>query len=448
MHELETNAATKYREKHMLKSSQRRFLGGLALAVGLVGLAAPSADATDLGDLFVSPTTGGSNDFITMVTHAPCPGGTINVKVSINGPGITDTTANNLNGVTLYSATTANDQGGFNLQAVTTLKDIFQAYAITDPSGVYNLNLRCQNSNGGTVYGDFLGAINLVDTATAFEGNYTFVPPTPDGVATTTALAPNPASPILAGATTDLTATVSQSAATGTVQFKDGATNLGAAVPTVSGVATKAAVALAAGSHNLTAVFTSSDQNAFLSSTSPVTTFVVAGPASVIGTKKVGSTITCSSASTPGATKAYVWYRGTTMSSITTSTLKLPASWYNYTVKCAVKTTHNAVTVTQTSPTSTTKVAAGTALKYTKRPYITGTLHVARTLTCNHGTWSPTATSYKYQWYRSGTVLSGRTASTYKTVTADKGRTMTCKVTALKTGYHSGVATSVGKKIT
>ncbi|RYG57010.1 MAG: hypothetical protein EON56_03215 [Alphaproteobacteria bacterium] len=76
-----------------------------------------------------------------------------------------------------------------------------------------------------------------------------------------------------------------------------------------------------------------------------------------------------------------------------------------------------------------------------------GTAKVGRILTCSKGTWSPAATSYKYQWFRGTTALRGKVASTYKTVAADKGKLVTCKVTALKTGYTSGLAAATARKI-
>ena len=426
----------------MLNRSTRRLVGGLALALGLIGAAVPAATAVDdLGDLFVTPASGAvaDNTYLNMDTHASCPDGTVNVKASLNGAGITDTTSNNLLGITPLSATLPNSQNGFQVTAVTTLKEIFQAYAILHPAGQYTINLRCQNGNGGVVYGDFLGKINVTASATtAFEGTYTWIAPVPDGVATTTTLASSATSPVKAGTPTTLTATVAPAGA-GTVQFKDGAANLGAPVTVSSGTATSAPVTLGAGNHSLTAVFSSTDQNAFLNSTSTAKSFAVVGVPAVAGTVQVGRTLSCNVVT--GGTPAYSWLVNGALQATRTKTVAVPGTWYNKSVSCRV----TVGTAVQTS--AAKKVALGSKLVVKVRPKVLGTVKVARTLTCSPGTWSPAAGSYKYQWLRAGKPIAHKVARTYRTVRADKGRTISCKVTALKTGYASGVSTSAARKI-
>lgn len=431
----------------MLGTTTRRFIAGLvglAVAVGLLGLAAPSANAeTDLGDLIVTPTSGSSTAFIDMTTPEACPEGTVNFKISLTGEGITNTSDNNLLGLSSYAQATPAAGGGITATVQNTLKDIFQAYGILSPSGHYVINLRCQNSNGSTIFGDFLATINLVPTGTNFEGNYTYVPPTPNGVATTTTLVPAPVSPIKAGSTVSLTATISESAAAGSVQFKDGGTNLGAPVDVSGGAATKPGVSLAAGSHNLTAVFTSSDTEAFLSSTSAVTTYVVAGVPTITGTTAVGKTVTCTTSA--GGTQTFAWLVNGVASSTTTKSVLVPAAWYAKSVTCRATFTHGAANVVQTS--AAKKIAPGAKLVAKVKPKVLGTAKVGKILTCSKGTWSPAATSYKYQWLRGTKVIKGKVAAKYKAVRADKGKKISCKVTAIKAGYTSGLAASAARKI-
>ncbi len=107
----------------------------------------------------------------------------------------------------------------------------------------------------------------------------TFVVNAPAGAtATSTALTTSPASPVAQGSTVTLTATVTPSTAAGTVQFKDGTTNVGNAVNVTNGTASGATSTLAAGSHQLTAVFTPTNAATFSPSTSPAVTFVVTAP--------------------------------------------------------------------------------------------------------------------------------------------------------------------------
>jgi Big-like domain-containing protein len=102
--------------------------------------------------------------------------------------------------------------------------------------------------------------------------------------ATSTALATSPASPVAEGTPVTLTATVTPATATGAVQFKDGATNLGIPVVVSNGTASGTTSSLAAGSHQLTAVFTPIDPAAFSPSTSPPVTFVATAATGAVAT--------------------------------------------------------------------------------------------------------------------------------------------------------------------
>ena len=93
---------------------------------------------------------------------------------------------------------------------------------------------------------------------------------------TTTSLATVPTSPQNAGTSVTLNATVSPATA-GTVQFKDGASNIGTPVTVSAGAASTSTSSLTVGSHSLTAVFTPTNTTLFAGSTSTAVTFVVNG---------------------------------------------------------------------------------------------------------------------------------------------------------------------------
>ncbi|WP_143055015.1 M4 family metallopeptidase [Nocardioides luteus] len=81
----------------------------------------------------------------------------------------------------------------------------------------------------------------------------------------------------------------------------------------------------------------------------------------------------------------------------------------------------------------------------TAPPTISGTARVGYTLTATKGSWSPTATSVKYQWLRNGVAISGATASTYKLTGADHTKEIRVRVTAYSTSWpaaNPGVRTS------
>jgi hypothetical protein len=86
------------------------------------------------------------------------------------------------------------------------------------------------------------------------------------GAPTTTALTSS-VNPSTLGQSVTLTATVTGSSPTGTVQFVDGSTNLGAPVALVGNVATLVTSSLTAGSHSITAVYSGDTDDA--ASTSP-----------------------------------------------------------------------------------------------------------------------------------------------------------------------------------
>ncbi|MGH3767326.1 MAG: Ig-like domain repeat protein [Pseudonocardiaceae bacterium] len=123
---------------------------------------------------------------------------------------------------------------------------------------------------------------------------FNFVPPTGsrEATATSTALSTGSASPIPQGAPLTLTATVTPAAATGTVQFKDGSTNIGSPVSVVNGTAPETTSTLAVGPHQLTAVFTPADPASYSPSTSPAVPFVISGATAT-------STVLSTSAASP-----------------------------------------------------------------------------------------------------------------------------------------------------
>ena len=74
-------------------------------------------------------------------------------------------------------------------------------------------------------------------------------------------------------------------------------------------------------------------------------------------------------------------------------------------------------------------------------PTISGTPRVGVKLAASAGTWSPSG-SYAYQWLADGAAMSGLTGPTYTPAAWTKGKRISVRVTATKTGYTSGSATS------
>ena len=78
-------------------------------------------------------------------------------------------------------------------------------------------------------------------------------------------------------------------------------------------------------------------------------------------------------------------------------------------------------------------------------PVISGDTVEGSVLTTTNGTWSGSPSpTYTYQWRANGSNISGATASTYTTVTADVGDTITCQVTGTNTeGSASAVSNGI-----
>jgi Bacterial Ig-like domain (group 3) len=98
-------------------------------------------------------------------------------------------------------------------------------------------------------------------------------PPAPATPTTTTLTVVRVPLPLGLGGFAIPTALVPPSNATGTVQLKDGATNLGGPVSVLGGIAVGPISVLGKGQHQLIAVFTSTDPTKFKPSTSNTVTF-------------------------------------------------------------------------------------------------------------------------------------------------------------------------------
>lgn len=80
------------------------------------------------------------------------------------------------------------------------------------------------------------------------------------------------------------------------------------------------------------------------------------------------------------------------------------------------------------------------------KPTISGTAKVGTKLTVKTGTWKPKPSSFAYQWYRGDTKIKGATKSSYTLASGDRGKAISVRVTAKKTGYTSASKTSSATK--
>jgi hypothetical protein len=133
---------------------------------------------------------------------------------------------------------------------------------------------------------------------------------------TTTTLTASPASPQPSGTAVSLTATVSP-AATGTVQFENGSSNIGGPVTVSGGIATTSTSTLPVGTDSLSAVFTPTSGTGYAGSTgtdsftvtTPTTTTLSASPSSP---QRYGTAVTLTATVSPTAAGSVQFEEGGT----------------------------------------------------------------------------------------------------------------------------------------
>ncbi|MER5433191.1 Tat pathway signal protein [Streptomyces sp. NPDC002588] len=168
----------------------------------------------------------------------------------------------------------------------------------------------------------------------------------------------------------------------------------------------------------------------------------------VTGTAKAGAKVTA----TPGgwsATPSSYTYRwqadGKAISGATATTYTVPAALVGKKLTVTVTAVRSGWTSASATSAAVT-VAKGDAPKATRAPVISGTAKVGKTLKTTKGTWSPAATSYAYQWYANGRAISGATKSSLVLKAVQKGKKITVKVVAHRTGHKDGSAVSKATK--
>ncbi|MFJ7073076.1 Ig-like domain-containing protein [Streptomyces sp. NPDC098781] len=416
-----------------------------ALAAGALVLGTGGAEADVLGAMEVTPATGTDTSGISLTTSAPCPDPATNLIVEVRGSGFPADGQMVVGNAPISTYATA-PNGGIVVPLSDTMRNYAGVAGFTTLQGRYDFTLTCRLAFGPANYGQFTAPI-------WFTSDTTYQNTAPI-TATTTKIAASPAGPVVQGTSVKLTATVAPAAATGTVRFLDGTTQLGGPVTvTGGGVATLTTSALAVGTHALKAQFTPADPATYGGSTSTALSYTVkikppavVSAAKVTGTVRVGSTVTCAVSFSGASSVTYSWLRdGVVLSGATGRTRALGAADRAHKIACRAKGTNSTGSTTSTSPSVT--VALGPALKNGTKPSFTGTRKVGYRQTAKPGTWSPAAQSYSYVWKRDGRAISGATRSTYTPTRADRGHLLSLTVTAKRAGFANGTATSASVRI-
>lgn len=168
--------------------------------------------------------------------------------------------------------------------------------------------------------------------------------------------------------------------------------------------------------------------------------FEAPASATVTGDLVVGSTLTADAGTwSPKPTLSYQWYRGETAIS--------GADDDSYTLSAADEGAEVTVQVTGTAK----GYAEVTIASVSAGPVVAGTIEVGsvaingqgqvgRVLTAKPEAFSPTPTTWSYQWYRDGEEIPDATAASYQLGEDDNGHNVTVKVTGSRDGYHATAA--------
>ncbi|MBB2945639.1 hypothetical protein FB565_005397 [Actinoplanes lutulentus] len=170
---------------------------------------------------------------------------------------------------------------------------------------------------------------------------------------------------------------------------------------------------------------------------------------SISGTVRVGSTVKAVAGSwSPAATGyAYQWSaNGVAIKGAVGYAYQIPAAQRGKRLTVTV-TAKRANRVNSPAVSAGVTVGWGIAPAATMKPKITGTVKVGKTVKAAAGAWSPSASSYRYEWRLNGKVIKGATASKLKLKKAWKGKKLTVVVIAKRAGHYDGKATSKALKI-
>lgn len=277
------------------------------------------------------------------------------------------------------------------------------------------------------------------------------------GARTTTVLAMDPPGPVPPRTAVTLTALMTPSTATGTVQFFDGTTALGTA-NVVAGSASFVAQSLPIGTHPISAVYTPTDPAAYKGSASISLPLVVSldsppvftTPARVNGNAVALGSVSCD-ASITGRDDAYaptfVWIvNGAPVNGATDHVLQIPLSYYGRLLQCQVSAS-NARGTSKSPVAAAVKVGAAGRVVATVRPSLTGTFTVGHRVRVTTGRWSISGARLTYQWFRDGRAIRGAVSSSYTLSKADRRHLLTCTVTAKTPAYTTGSSTPTARRV-
>jgi len=320
-------------------------------------------------------------------------------------------------------------------------------------ANIYQVRLKDSGPLGAGSGSNYWSSDIMVDTN---AGTWQLVYPT---AGTTTTLNASPSGSQYQGLTVTLSA-AETSATPGSVQFKDGVNDVGSPVAVDgSGHASLDTSSLTVGNHSLSAEFTPTDTASFSGSTSNTVSYTIIGAPTwrpvLYGSHRIGLTDSCLASFDHAVSVEYTFYQeGAPIpgeSGVASPNYKIAESYYGKHITCSVTATNPVDSVNGTSLAYVAGV--GLALVATAKPYLyDGTNRTTaphgRYEYVNHGTWSPAATSYSYQWYAGTTRISGATSYRFVPPSSYVGKYIYCIVTAKRLHWTNGVYKTASLKVT
>ncbi|MFE7505154.1 S8 family serine peptidase [Promicromonospora sp. NPDC057488] len=155
----------------------------------------------------------------------------------------------------------------------------------------------------------------------------------------------------------------------------------------------------------------------------------------IVGPATPGATLSVSRPqSTPAPSSVTYRWRldGTAIRGATRSTLAMRSEWKGRLITVGVTVSQSGYT---TKSVTTPSVRVGGKHAKSPNPVISGATRVGSTLTAARGTWSPTPSSFSYQWYANGQPISGATTSRYTLTGSDYAKKITVTVRTYRAGY-------------
>jgi len=333
------------------------------------------------------------------------------------------------------------------------------AQTATGYANVFQVRVETSGPGGvGTGPDAYWDADVLVNpTAGTWTELYPVTGTTAESTNTVLAASPNGSAP--KGSPVTLTATVTAADGTthpaGTVQFERDGFFVGTpqTVNTTDGTAsftTSSLLASPPGGAALSAVFTPADPTSFQPSTGTLSYTVtpVAKKPTLSGLHQAGQKETCTESTGKldfGVKAKYTWLVSgksiaTTTTTNSSSSITVPGSAVGKLLSCSVSVSDGG-TPPSTATSSSVKVILGKALKPTKAPTLTGTHKVGRVETVHAGTW-PRGAKFTYQSLLNGRAIRGATRTTLRLISSERGKKISCRVTAHLFGFRNGVATT------